>query len=432
MSGLHDLLSDVAETLPVAPVDRADRALRLMRRRRRARFITAGAVLAVTVLTFVLVSPLAARLALRQQLGPAGVPDQVFPVPLHAPTVGPGAPLGQPASVLMGGLPRSTGWFGSSCCSIAVVGASTDVSAFLDLPGVVPGDPRAPAARLSYDGRTVAYGTGHGVALLDLLDGRLRSIAPPGQDYVRQVLGWSSDGSWLLLVTNPSGGSGGGSRLAVAKVDGSAWVTMALPAEWRESPRAAAISPYGITVAYVQDGQLWLVPVAGDRPTAPTVTGLDNPQVAFASDNPEVAVLEVAPGPSGTVERGAKRNVVVVSSGPGDGPSPNKMGGGWDSVDMLAHSDIGSTSDLMVVGTSGAFALLRFDEGDGSRTTIAPLPEGIDPQLVDVAADLLTVPTRHAHVPSDPSDGSGVVALGLGLAVAVVLPLVLLRQRRRR
>ena len=107
MSGLHDLLSDVAETLPVAPVDRAERALALARRRRRTTFITAGAVLVVTVLTFVLVTPLAARLGTRQQLGPAGVPNQVYPVPLHAPTVGPGTPLGQRASVLMGGIPRA-------------------------------------------------------------------------------------------------------------------------------------------------------------------------------------------------------------------------------------------------------------------------------------------------------------------------------------
>ena len=163
---------------------------------------------------------------------------------------------------------------------------------------------------------------------------------------VRRLLAADGDDSFGRFGGQDAPRGGEGRRIS--------WVTLPLPAQWHESPRAAAISPYGITVAYVQDGQLWLVPVAGDRPTAPTVTGLDNPQVAFASDNPEVAVLEVAPGPSGTVERGAKRNVVVVSSAPGGGPSPNKMGGGWDSVDMLAHSDIGSTSDLMVVGTSGA------------------------------------------------------------------------------
>jgi WD40-like Beta Propeller Repeat len=426
VSDVRDLLSDVAESVPVAPIDRVERALGLARRRRRSKVITAGAVLAVTVLTFVVAAPLAARLATREQLGPAGVPNRAYQVPLHAPSVGPGSPLGQRASLLLGGLPRATGWIGSSCCSLAVVGASTDVSAFLDLPGLVPADARSMPVHLSPDGRTIAYSSGSAVQLVDLVDGGVRSLVPSDHSSVRQVLGWSADQAWLLVATK----AGAVTHLAAVSVDGTVWTTLSAPASWSGSSHAAAISDDGRAVAYVQEGELRIVSTQGSAPSR-LVRYLEYPEVNWYGHG-EVMVATTATAPDGLVHLGAHPQLEVVDVPSGTTETVD-LGGEFDSANMVPGGVVRPDGDwLFVLSKSSGRTIERYDGHTGRYQRAVILPAGTDPLQVEIAIDLLATGTRTATEASDPSHAAGAVAVGVGLLAAIAVPLVLLRPRRSR
>ncbi len=357
----------------------------------------------------------------------AALPDRVYPVPLYAPVVGPGSPLGQPAALLLGGVPRGRLLVGMACCSLAVVGASSDVSAYLELPGLTHTG-GGWLARLSPDGRTVVYPAGAALRFVDLVDGTSRSITSPAGVDVMSVLGWSYDQSRVLVALARQPADGGGSRLAVVDVAGSRWTVLALPTSWTGSPRATGLSDDGTLVAFVTDQELWVEAVGGPAPKKPLAIGLDNPELVWAGDDLEFRVMSDSPTPRGSVAVGTRRELTNVYP---DGsyctatrsvrPScSHTLGGTYDSVVPLTHFETAQVTDVVLVSRGRATTLERIDKG--TLSMIAPLPSHLDPALVDVAAALSrALQTRHAGPPADPARTASHLAFAAGLIAALIL-----------
>ena len=158
----------------------------------------------------------------------------------------------------------------------------------------------------------------------------------------------------------------------------------------------------------------------GATTTSPVVTGLENPDVAWAPDSDDVAVLTVWPGPDGSVAPGARRSLTRVNAS--IGAYPQQVGGDYQAATLLTH-DVGTgKDDVLLLARSGGFTLDWLDEQHGTLTGISSLPAQLDPDEVDVAAALMDR-TRHAGPPPDPVRRAALLALAVGLAglVAAVL-----------
>jgi hypothetical protein len=101
---LRTLLDAAADVVPTYGINRAERAVATARRVRRTRVVAVVVAAVAAVLAGSVVVPMASRLGTIEPAGPGetGVPDQIYPVPLHAPSVREGAALGQPAAYLLG------------------------------------------------------------------------------------------------------------------------------------------------------------------------------------------------------------------------------------------------------------------------------------------------------------------------------------------
>jgi dipeptidyl aminopeptidase/acylaminoacyl peptidase len=390
-----------------------------------------------------LVVPVADRLGSPEPAGPGEVPslpDQLYPVPLHAPSVGEGAALGQPAAYLLGGVARADGWSGQTCCHLAVVGASTDEYAFLDLPAttgdVVGGES---GARLRPDGRVVAYATaGGGVRMLDLVEGTIRTVdAPPGRQ-VWSVLAWSGDGTRIAVATGDRsvGGTDEFGLATVTVADQPSWSTPDLGVRWNGSTNAVALAPDGAQIALAQAGELRVAPVdGGSARILLSGIGPEDHQVAWSPDGERIAVLGFAGrrdqgvAPEGSGAAWFKGRYVEVATGR---PGLFDIERGYELIAMLGFS--GNSHLLVSVSPSsgsGPYAVERYELTTADRSIVTRLSDGIDPQQIGAPASLLDTSPRAS---AQPSDGARAIAPVGVLAALVVLAAVLMigRLGRRR
>jgi hypothetical protein len=384
------------------------------------------------VLAGSVVVPMASRLGTIEPAGPGetGVPDQIYPVPLHAPSVGEGAALGQSAAYLLGGVPSADGWFGESCCHMAVVGASTDQYAFVDLPRMtdVAGG-GALNARLAPDGRVIAYATADGVRLLNLVDGTGRTLDAPQGWRVWSVLAWSGEGTRLAVATgDPAPGAADEIGLATVTVaDPPSWSVPDLGIRWDGSTSAVALSPDGAQIALSQDGELRIAPVdGGSAQILLTGIGMVNPHVAWSPDGERIAALgftnrrDQAPAPEGSGAAWFKGRFVEVADGE---PGLFDTERGVELTAMLGFS--GNRHVLVLVSPSiqsGPYSLERLEFNTVERSAITQLAEGIDPHQISAAASLLEIPPRSSNQPHDLTKAiAPVVAVAALVALVVVL-----------
>jgi hypothetical protein len=455
---LRTLLDAAADAVPTTGVNRAERAVATARRVRRTRVVAVVVAAVAAVLAGSVVVPLASRLGAIEPAGPGeetGLPEQVYAVPLHAPSVGEGAALGQPAAYLLGGVPRAEGWFGESCCQMAVVGGSSDEYAFLDLPGMTEvAEGGALNARLAPDGRVIAYATADGIRLLNLVDGTGRTLDAPQGWQVWSVLAWSGDGTRLAVATgDPAPGGTEEIGLAtVAVTDPSSWSVPDLGIQWDGSTNAVALAPDGAQIALAQDGELRIDPVDGGSPRI-LLTGIGqvNPYVAWSPDGARIATLGFAnrPDQAEALSRPGSR----VSRAPGDGAAGEGSGAAWfkgrfveladgkgglfdtergsELTAMLGFS--GNTHVTVLVSPSvesGPYSLERLEFSTTDRSAVTQLAEGIDPHQVDAAARFLETAPRSSTAPHDPTRAIAPVAAGAAF-VALVAVLVIGRVWRR-
>jgi len=387
-----------------------------------------------------MVVPVADRLGSIEPAGPGevpGLPDQIYPVPLHAPSVGEGAALGQPAAYLLGGVPRADGWSGQTCCHLAVVGASTDEYAFLDLPGTT-GDAVGgeSGARLAPNGRVVAYATAGGVRMLDLVEGTSRTVDAPQGLQVWSVLAWSGDGTRIAVATGDRSVRGT-KEIGLATVslsDQPSWSTPDLGVRWNGSTNAVALAPDGAQIALAQDGELRVAPVdGGSARVLLTGIGPEDHQVAWSPDGVRIAVLgfadrrdqDVAPGGSGAAW--FKGRYVEVATGR---PGLFDIERGYELIAMLGFS--GNSHVLVLVSPSsgsGPYAVESHELTTTSRSIVTRLSDGIDPQQIGAPAALLDTSPRASAQPHDAARAIAPVGV---LAALVVLAAVLMIGRLRR
>jgi hypothetical protein len=439
---LHTLLDVAADTMPAHADNRAERAVMTARRVRKTRVVAVVVAAVAAVLAGSVVVPLASRLGTIEPAGPGeepGLPDQIYPVPLHAPSVGEGAALGQPAAYLLGGVQSGDGWFGESCCHMAVVGASTDEYAFLDVPGMteVTGG-GALNARLAPDGRVIAYATADGVRLLNLVDGSGRTLDAPQGWQVWSVLAWSGDGTRLAVATGAP--APGGTEIGLATVtvaDRASWSVPDLGVQWNGSPNGVALSPDGGQIALSQDGELRVASVAtGAARVLMTGIGTVDPKVVWSRDGVRIAVLGFATSPARA-----------------DGPDGSKADWYRGRYVDLASGNIGvfgvehGFKLSALLGFGGQFHLLALVSPSGEagrytferlevttvplrRSTVTHLPDGIDPWQIDVAAALIESPSRSSTEPDDITRVIALVAAGAAV-IALVAVLMIGRLWRR-
>jgi dipeptidyl aminopeptidase/acylaminoacyl peptidase len=438
---LRTLLDAAADVVPTNGINRAERAVATARRVRRTRVVAVVVAVVAAVLAGSVVVPMASRLGTIEPAGPGetGVPDQIYPVPLHAPSVGEGAALGQSAAYLLGGVPSADGWFGESCCHMAVVGASTDQYAFVDLPRMtdVAGG-GALNARLAPDGRVIAYASADGVRLLNLVDGTGRTLEAPQGWRVWSVLAWSADGTRLAVATgDPAPGAAEEIGLAIVTVaDQPSWSVPDLGIRWDGSTNAVALSPDGAQVALSQDGELRVTPVGGGSARI-LLTGIGtvNPHVAWSPDGERIAALgftnrrDQAPAPEGSGAAWFKGRYVEVTAGK---PGLFDTERGVELTAMLGFS--GNTHVLVLVSPSdqsGPYSLERLELNTVERSAITQLAEGIDPHQISAAASLLEIPPRSSIQPHDLTKAIAPV-VAVAALVALMAVLVIGRLWRRR
>jgi hypothetical protein len=432
MTELRTLLDAAADVVPTNGINRAERAVATARRVRRTRVVAVVVAVVAAVLAGSVVVPMASRLGTIEPAGPGetGVPDQIYPVPLHAPSVGEGAALGQSAAYLLGGVPSADGWFGESCCHMAVVGASTDQYAFVDLPRMtdVAGG-GALNARLAPDGRVIAYATADGVRLLNLVDGTGRTLDAPQGWRVWSVLAWSGEGTRLAVATgDPAPGAADEIGLATVTVaDPPSWSVPDLGIRWDGSTSAVALSPDGAQIALSQDGELRIAPVdGGSAQILLTGIGMVNPHVAWSPDGERIAALgftnrrDQAPAPEGSGAAWFKGRFVEVADGE---PGLFDTERGVELTAMLGFS--GNRHVLVLVSPSiqsGPYSLERLEFNTVERSAITQLAEGIDPHQISAAASLLEIPPRSSNQPHDLTKAiAPVVAVAALVALVVVL-----------
>ena len=441
MTELRTLLDAAADVVPTNGINRAERAVARARRVRRTRVVAVVVAAIAAVLAGGVVVPLASRLGTIDPAGPGeepGLPEQIFPVPLNAPSVGEGSALGQPAAFLLGGVPSADGWFGESCCQSAVVGAFTDEYAFLDLPEMttVTGG-GALNARLAPDGRVIAYATAGGVRLLNLVDGSGRTLDTPQGWQVWSVVAWSRDGTRLAVATGDPA-PGGTDEIGLATVtvtDLPSWSVPRLGIQWDGSTTAVALAPDGAQIALAQDGELRIGPVHGGSPRI-LLTGIGqvNPYVAWSPDGARIAALgfanrpDQAEAPEGSGAAWFKGRFVELADGKGGLFDTER---GSELTAMLGFS--GNTHVTVLVSPSvesGPYSLERLEFYTTDRSAVTQLAEGIDPHQVDAAARFLETAPRSSTAPHDPTRAIAPVAAGAAL-VAPVAVLVIGRLRRR-
>jgi hypothetical protein len=441
MTELRTLLDAAADVVPTNGINRAERAVATARRVRRTRVVAVVVAAVAAVLAGSVVVPMASRLGTIEPAGPGetGVPDQIYPVPLHAPSVGEGAALGQPAAYLLGGVPSAEGWFGESCCQMAVVGASTDQYAFVDLPRMtdVAGG-GALNARLAPDGRVVAYATADGVGLLNLVDGTGRTLDAPQGWRVWSVLAWSGEGTRLAVATgDPAPGAADEIGLATVTVaDPPSWSVPDLGMRWDGSTSAVALSPDGAQIALSQDGELRMAPVDGGSARI-LLTGIGqlDPQVAWSPDGARIATYGFAARRDqtvGPVDNGARRlfqgRYVEVSSG---WTGLFEREAGFEFAAMAGFS--GDSHVLVLVsnlGESGFHEFERLELSTSARSPVTRLSDGIDPQQISAAATFLDDPPRSSSQPLDLTRAIAPMA-AIAALVALIVVLVIGRLWRR-
>lgn len=442
MTELRTLLDAAADVVPTNGINRAERAVATARRVRRTRVVAVVVAAIAAVLAGSVVVPMASRLGTIEPAGPGeetGLPEQVYTVPLHAPSVGEGAALGQPAAYLLGGVPSADGWFGESCCHMAVVGSSTDQYAFVDpsaMTDVAGGG--ALNARLAPDGRVIAYATADGVRLLNLVDGTGRTLEAPQGWQVWSVLAWSGDGTRLAVATgDPAPGVAEEIGLAtVTAADPLSWSVPDLGIRWDGSTNAVALSPDGSQIALSQDGELRMGPVDGGAPRILlTGVGQVNPYVAWSPDGARIAALgfanrpDLAEAPEGSGAAWFKGRYVEVADGRGGLFDTER---GSELTAMLGFS--GNTHVMVLVSPSiqsGPYSLERLELNTVERSAITQLAEGIDPHQISAAASLLEIPPRSSNQPHDLTRTVAPVA-GVAALVAFMAVLVIGRIWRRR
>jgi hypothetical protein len=441
MTELRTLLDAAADVVPTTGINHAERAVATARRVRRTRVVAVVVAAIAAVLAGSVMVPLASRLGTIEPAGPGeetGLPDQIYPIPLHAPNVGEGAALGQPGAYLLGGVPRGDGWFGESCCHLAVVGAASDEYAFLDLPDMsdVTGG-GALTARLAPDGRVIAYATAGGVRLLNLVDGTGRTLEAPQGWQVWSVLAWSGDGTRLAVATgDPAPGGTEEIGLAtVAVTDPPYWSVPGLGIQWDGSTNAVALSPDGAQVALSQGGELRIGPVDGGSPRILlTGVGQVNPYVAWSPDGARIAALgfanrpDQAEAPEGSGAAWFKGRFVELADGKGGLFDTER---GSELTAMLGFS--GNTHVTVLVSPSvesGPYSFERLDFATTDRSAVTQVAEGIDPHQISAAASLLEIPPRSSNQPHDLTRTVAPVA-GVAALVALMAVLVIGRLWRR-
>lgn len=441
MTELRTLLDAAAEAAPTDGINRAERAVTTARRVRKIRVVAVAVAAVAAVLAGGVVVPLASRLGAVEPAGPGdvpGLPEQIYPVPLNAPSVGEGSALGQPAAFLLGGVPSAAGWFGESCCQMAVVGASTDEYAFLDIPEMteVAGG-GALNARLSPDGRAIAYATADGVRLLNLVDGSGRTLDAPQGWHVWSVLAWSGDGTRLAVATGDPA-PGVAEEIGLATVTAAAppsWSVPDLGIRWNGSTNAVALSPDGSQIALSQGGDLRMGSVDGGSPRILlTGVGQVNPYVAWSPDGARIAALGFAnrpdqgEAPEGSGAAWFKGRFVEVADGKGGLFDTER---GAEMTAMLGFS--GNTHVMALVSPSvqsGPYSLERLELYTAERSAVTQLSEGIDPHQVDAAASFLDGPPRSSTSPQDLTREPAPMAALAGL-VAFIAVFVIGRLWRR-
>jgi dipeptidyl aminopeptidase/acylaminoacyl peptidase len=439
VTDLRTLLDAAADVVPTNGINHAERAVATARRVRRTRVVAVVVAAIAAVLAGSVVVPLASRLGAIEPAGPGeetGLPEQVYAVPLHAPSVAEGAALGQPAAYLLGGVPSAEGWFGESCCQMAVVGGSSDEYAFLDLPGMteVAGG-GALNARLAPDGRVIAYATADGIRLLNLVDGTGRTLEAPQGWQVWSVLAWSGDGTRLAVATgDPAPGAADEISLATVTVaDPPSWSMPNIGVGWNGSTDAVALAPDGTQIALSQDGELRVAPVdGGSVRILMTGIGRVDPQVAWSPDGERIAVIgfpnrrgeAVGPGDGTRVFQGRYVEVATGNSGVIEKTSH------YEFATMLGFS--GDSHVLLLVSESGEgpYTFVLIELTTALRSTVTRLSEGIDPHQISAAAAFLDDPPRSSTPPHDLKGAIAPVAAGVAL-VALVAVLVIGRLWRR-
>jgi hypothetical protein len=434
VSDLRVLLNAAADTVPAGPTGRADRAIARARRLRRTRVVAVAAAAVAAVVAGALAVPVASWIGTLEPepVSPGdetGLPEQVYAVPLHSPTVGVGDPLGQPAAYLLGGVSRADGWVGRSCCHLAVVGAANDTYAFLELPGLVEAtEDNTLQVRLSPDGRTVAFPAEQGVGLLDLVEGTSSVLEAPTNLQVSSVLDWSDDGSRLAVAADDDAGN----RLVVATV------TLADQPEWSRpeidpasdgSLPAAALSPDGGQIAFAQDGAVQVAPSdAGAARVVLTAPFRGEVRLAWSRDGEKIVVTWRDPR---TVGRFAGRDTgIQVELDTGYAEDIEDRNYLFEGP-LLGFS---GTEHLLLInrdaGTSGPRTVDRLRLADNGLTDVTLLPDDVDPALIDVALSLDGTP-REAAQPADPTRWAWAIAGGSALiALAVVFTIGYRRHRR--
>jgi hypothetical protein len=439
VTDLRTLLDAAADVVPTNGINHAERAVATARRVRRTRVVAVVVAAVAAVLAGSVVVPLASRLGAIEPAGPreeTGLPEQVYTVPLYAPSVGEGAALGQPAAYLLGGVPRAEGWFGESCCQMAVVGGSSDEYAFLDLPGMTEvARGGALNARLAPDGRVIAYATADGIRLLNLVDGTGRTLDAPQGWQVWSVLAWSGDGTRLAVATgDPAPGAAEEIGLATVTVAVQpSWSVPNVGVGWNGSTNAVALSPDGTQIALSQDGELRVAPVeSGSVRILMTGIGRVDPQVAWSPDGERIAVIgfpnrrdeTVGPGDGTRFFQGRYVEVATGNSGIVEKTSH------YEFATMLGFS--GDSHVLLLVSESGEgpHTFVRIELTTALRSTVTRLSDGIDPQQISAAASLLDDPPRSSGQPHDFTRAIAPVA-AIAALVALVVVLIIGRAWRR-
>jgi hypothetical protein len=313
---------------------------------------------------------------------------------------------------------------------MAVVGASTDQYAFVDLPRMTDvASGGALNVRLAPDGRVIAYATADGVRLLNLVDGTGRTLEAPQGWRVWSVLAWSGDGTRLAVATgHPAPGVAEEIGLAtVTAADPLSWSVPDLGIRWDGSTNAVALSPDGSQIALSQDGELRMGPVDGGSPRILlSGVGQVNPYVAWSPDGARIAALgfanrpDLAEAPEGSGAAWFKGRYVEVADGKGGLFDTER---GSELTAMLGFS--GNTHVMVLVSPSiqsGPYSLERLELNTVERSAITQLAEGIDPHQISAAASLLEIPPRSSNQPHDLTKAiAPVVAVAALVALMAVL-----------